>query len=228
MYVCTVCMYCWLVFFRFFFPSFFWLFSLLWAFCATTVLPFIRRSQGSTLGFRPFPSRRRFASRKSIRSEIFSATVKALWSLHPHKCLVFENPRALRWKWAFSTANSTTASLCTPCDIVIGHDRGRGLGPRSNFTRPRVVQSINVHYLPHPLSELSSCCIVPINQWHSEVPQPEVNNGHDLNILRGFPHVLYTSTTASAAMLSKAKRPVEIDDESNPKRLKSGKGSSFV
>ena len=29
-------------------------------------------------------------------------------------------------------------------------------------------------------------------------------------------------------MLSKAKRPVEIDDESNPKRVKSGKGSSFV
>ena len=94
----------------------------------------------------------------------FSATVKALWSFHPHKCLVFENPRTLRWKWAFFTANSTTASFCAPCDIVIGHGRGRGLGPRSNFTRPKVIQSINVHYLPHPLSELSSCCIVPINQ----------------------------------------------------------------
>ena len=30
------------------------------------------------------------------------------------------------------------------------------------------------------------------------------------------------------AMLSKAKRPVEIDDESLNKRPKSGKGSSFV
>ena len=29
------------------------------------------------------------------------------------------------------------------CDIVIGHGRGRGLGPRSNFALPRVVQSIN-------------------------------------------------------------------------------------
>ena len=177
------------------------LFSPFWGFRAGTVLPFIRRSQGSTLGFRPFPSRRRFASRKSFRSEIFLATVKALWSLHPHKCLVFENPRTLRWKWAFSLANSTTASFCAPCDIVIGHGRGRSLGPRSNFTRPRVVQSINVHYWPNPLSELSSCCIVSINQWHSEVPQPEINNGHDLNIQRGFPQVLYTSTTASAAML---------------------------
>jgi len=36
------------------------------------------------------------------------------------------------------------------------------------------------------------------------------------------------STTASTAVLSKAKRPVEIDDESNPKRLKSGNGSSFI
>ena len=75
-------------------------------------------------------------------------------------------------------------------DLVIGHGRGRGLGPRSNFALPRVVQSINVHYSPHPLSELSPCSIVPINQWHSEVPRREINNGHDLNILRGFPQVL--------------------------------------
>ena len=30
------------------------------------------------------------------------------------------------------------------CDIVIGHGRGRGLGPGSNFALPRVIQSINV------------------------------------------------------------------------------------
>ena len=42
-----------------------------------------------------------------------------------------------------------------------------------------------------------------------------------------FPRVL-TSTTASTAMLSKAKRPVEIDDESLNKRPKSSKGSGFV
>ena len=122
--------------------------------------PFIRRSQGSTLGFQPFSTRRRFASRKSIWSEILSATVKALWSLHPHKCLFFENPSTLRWKWAFSTVNFTIASFCGPCDIVIGHGRGSGLGPRSNFALPRVVQSINGHYLLHPLSELSPCSIV--------------------------------------------------------------------
>ena len=110
-----------------------------------------------------------------------------------------------------------------PCDILTGHGRGRGLGPRSNFALSTVVQSINVHYLPHPLSELSLCSIVPINEWHSEVTRREINNGHDLNSLR-----VLTSTTTSTTMLSKAKRPGEIDDESNPKRLKSGKGSSFV
>ena len=114
-----------------------------------------------------------------------------------------------------------------PCDILTGHGRGRALGPRSNFAISTVIQSINVHYLPHPLSELSLYSIVPINQWHSEVTRREINNGHDLNILRGFQRVL-TSTTASTTMISKVKRPGEIDDESNPKRLKSSKGSSFV
>ena len=71
-----------------------------------------------------------------------------------------------------------------PCDILTGHGRGRGLGQRSNFALSTVVQSINVHYLPHPLSELLLCSIVPINQWHSEVTRREINNGHDLNILR--------------------------------------------
>ena len=40
-----------------------------------------------------------------------------------------------------------------PYDFVIDHARGRSLGPRSNFALPRVVQSINVHHLPHPPSE---------------------------------------------------------------------------
>ena len=60
-------------------------FSLFWAFYATTVLPFIRRSQGCTLGFRPFPTRRPFAPRKSIRSEFFSPTVKV--TMHLQGCL---------------------------------------------------------------------------------------------------------------------------------------------
>ena len=65
-----------------------------------------------------------------------------------------------------------------PCDIEVGQGRGKGLDPRSNFALPRVVQSINVLYLPHLLSELSPCSIVPINQWHSEVTRREMNNGH--------------------------------------------------
>ena len=32
----------------------------------------------------------------------------------------------------------------TPCDFVIRHGRGRGLGPGSNLALPRVVKSINV------------------------------------------------------------------------------------
>ena len=36
------------------------------------------------------------------------------------------------------------------CDIVVGHGCGIGLDPRSNITLPGVVQSINVHHLPHP------------------------------------------------------------------------------
>ena len=43
---------------------------------------------------------------------IFSPTVKVLWSLHPNKCFFFEDPHALCWKWAFSTADSTIPSFC--------------------------------------------------------------------------------------------------------------------
>ena len=82
------------------------------------LLFFIRRSQGSTLGFRPFPTRRRFASRKSIRSEFFLST----------SFFSFFFPLL-------------TAAFC---DIAIGHGHGKGLGSRSNFALPRVIQSINV------------------------------------------------------------------------------------
>ena len=82
-----------------------------------------------------------------------------------------------------------------PCYIMVGHCRGKGLGARSNFALPGVVQSINVYHLPHPLSGLSPCSIVPINQWHSEVTRREINNRHDLNILRGSPRVLSSTTT---------------------------------
>ena len=38
----------------------------------------------------------------------------------------------------------------TPCDFVIRHGRGRGLGPGSNLALPRVVKPINVHYFIPP------------------------------------------------------------------------------
>lgn len=82
-----------------------------WGCYATAVIPFIRRSQGCTLGFRPFPTLRRFASRKSTRSKNFSPTIKALWSVHPHKCLIFKNHRAICRKSAFSKADFTIAAF---------------------------------------------------------------------------------------------------------------------
>ena len=104
-----------------------------WAFHATTDLPFIRRSQGSTLVFRPLSTRRRFVSRKSIRSEFLSPTVKVLWSLHPHKCLSFENPRTLRWKRAFSIADSTIASFCGTLWYRDWTRPWKRLGPKVEF-----------------------------------------------------------------------------------------------
>ena len=73
----------------------------------------------------------------------FSPTVKALWSLHPHKCLIFENPRALRWKWAFSTTDSTIASFCGTLWYSDQSRPRKRLGSRSNFALLRVVQSID-------------------------------------------------------------------------------------
>ena len=109
-------------------------------FFATTVLPFRRRTQGSTYRFRPFPTRWRFASRKSIRSEILSpvriydpgtptnvSSSKILAHYAENENFPPPIPRPL-----LSAAS---------CDLVIGQGRERGLDPRSNFALPRVVQS---------------------------------------------------------------------------------------
>ena len=149
-------------------------FSLFWAFYATTVhSDFDRFQLGGRL--RPeIPSDRKFFRPQlrlydpCTRTNVSSLKIVARYAENEHFPLLI--PRSL-------------LSLA-PCDILTGHGRGRGLGQRSNFALSTVVQSINVHYLPHPLSELSLCSIVPINQWHSEVMQREINNGHDLNILR--------------------------------------------
>ena len=83
--------------------------------------------------------------KKSIQSAIFSARVKALCPLHHKTCLVSENHRTLRWKWAFSGIDSKVA-----CDGVLSQDRWRALGLKANLSQPRDVGAIYVQSLPHP------------------------------------------------------------------------------
>ena len=109
-------------------------------FFATTALPFIRRSEGSTNGFRPFPTRRQFASRKSIRLEIF-------WPVKLYDPSTPTNVSSSKLLAHYAENEHFPPPIPRPllaaasCDTVIGHGRGRGLGPRSNFALPRVVQS---------------------------------------------------------------------------------------
>ena len=118
-------------------------FSLFWAFYATAFLPFIRRSQDFDrfqLGHRlrpENPSDRKFFRPQlrlydpCTRTNVSSSKILAHYAENEH--FPPPIPRSL------------------PCDILSGHGRGRGLGPRSNFALSTVVQSINVHYLPHPI-----------------------------------------------------------------------------
>ena len=88
--------------------------SLFWAFFVMTVTTFIRRSQGTTLfyvGDSNLSTRRRFAARKSILSQFFSARGKALWSPHLVKSSFAKYPRAFPWKWAFSHSVSKIPSF---------------------------------------------------------------------------------------------------------------------
>ena len=115
--------------------------------CATTVLPFTRRSQGSTHGFRPLSTQRRFTSRKSIRSNCFRPQLRLY---DPCTHINVSSSKIL----AHYTENEhfpppipRSLLSAAPCDIVIRHGHSKSLGPRSNFALPRVVKSINVHYL---------------------------------------------------------------------------------
>ena len=134
---------------------FFGLISSFWALFVLTVTTFIRRSQGSTpflAGDSNLSTRRRFAARKSILSQIFSARGKVLWSPHLVKCSLAKYPRAFSWKWAFSHSMSKIPSFGKRSWFW---KSTRGLGPRSNLSRPRVVQSkIQIQpfvYLPYPV-----------------------------------------------------------------------------
>ena len=75
-------------------------------------------------------------ARNSSRSAFFSAILYDLRSLHPERFLpVFPSPLLSGYA----------------LDKQTGHGRGRDLGTMSIFSLPRVVRSINVQYLLHPL-----------------------------------------------------------------------------
>ena len=87
-----------------------------------------------------------------------------------------------------------------------------------------VVRSINVQYLLHPHRHTSLQSIVLINQSDSEVKIKQINNGQNLNILRG----LLWALKLGLFSLSKGKRCGEIDREANHKRVESGKVSRWM
>ena len=140
------------------------LFSLFWVFYAITVLPFIRQSQGSThssfdhcqLGDGLHPEN--LSDRKFFRPQLRLYDPCTCTNVSSSKILAHyaENEH-------FPPLIPRSLLFAAPCDIVIRHGGRRRLDQRSNFTLPGVVKSINIHHLPHPLSELSPCSIVPLH-----------------------------------------------------------------
>ena len=74
-----------------------------------------------------------------IESQIFSTRGKLLSSLHRSKRLKAKYLHACCWKWTFPRATGSKIPPFTRrCVTAPGHG---ALAPRSNFLRPRVVQS---------------------------------------------------------------------------------------
>ena len=104
-------------------------------YCLTPVTLFIIRSKGSTEKqpvVRTLSTRRRFAARKPIESQIFSTRGKLLSSLHRSKCL-----KVTHVAGTFPRAMSKIPSVSGHRDTATRH----GVGLRSNFPRPSVAQS---------------------------------------------------------------------------------------
>ena len=109
------------------------LFSLFWAFCATAVLPFIRRSQTAHKGFD------RFQLEGGLRPENPSDRkfVRPQLKLYdPCTCTNVSSSKILT-RYAgnehFPPPIPRSLLSATPCDFVIRHGRVRGLGPGSNL-----------------------------------------------------------------------------------------------
>ena len=88
-------------------------------------------------------------ARNSSRSAFFSAILYDVRSLHPGTCLNTKTPSAKNERFlpAFPSPLLSGDTL----DKQTGHGRGRDLVTISIFSLPRVVRSINVQCLPHPL-----------------------------------------------------------------------------
>ena len=110
-------------------------------YCLTPNTLYIIRSKGireKQPAVRTLSTRRRFAARKPIESQMFLARGKLLSSLHRSKRLKAKYPHVCCWKRTFLRAMSKIPSFSRRCDTATGHG---ALAPRSNFPRPRVVQS---------------------------------------------------------------------------------------
>ena len=111
-------------------------------YCLNPVTLFIIRKKSSTEkqpAVRTLSTRRRFAARKPIESQIFSTRGKLLSSLHRSKRLKAKYLHACCWKWTFPGATgSKIPSFTRRCVTALGHG---ALAPRSNFPRPRVARS---------------------------------------------------------------------------------------
>ena len=95
-------------------------------YCLTPVTLFIIRSKGSTEKqpvVRTLSTRRRFAARKPIKSQIFSTRGKLLPSLHRSKSLKAKYLHACCWKWTFPQAMSKIPSFSRRLDTAPGHGR---------------------------------------------------------------------------------------------------------
>ena len=106
-------------------PVFYGVNSSMYSFyCLTPVTLFIIRSKGSTEKqpvVRTLSTRRRFAARKPIESQIFSTRGKLLPSLHRSRRLKAKYPHSCRWEWTLPRAMSKIPSFSRHCDTAPGH-----------------------------------------------------------------------------------------------------------
>ena len=124
-------------------------------YCFTPVTVFIIRSEGSTEkqpAVQTLPTRRRFATRKPIKSQIFSTRGTLLLSLLRGKRLKAKYPHECCWKWTFPRAMSKTPSFSRRCDTACNYNKiylgkSRKLGPLSFLVVQITVMNTSIFVL---------------------------------------------------------------------------------